>query len=64
MNPPQLRETTIAPDTRRLIQLVMEDEPDNSDQEVWEIMDMLLSKKRARDRKDWIETEGNIKEIE
>ncbi|MEO9273632.1 DNA topoisomerase IV subunit B [Marinomonas sp. 5E14-1] len=55
MNPSQLRETTMAPDTRRLIQLTMEDKPDTN-----ELLDKLLSKKRASDRKNWLETYGNL----
>ncbi|WP_191600955.1 DNA topoisomerase IV subunit B [Marinomonas algicola] len=55
MNPSQLRETTMAPDTRRLIQLTMEDLPDTN-----ELLDKLLSKKRASDRKFWLETYGNL----
>ncbi|WDP86260.1 MAG: DNA topoisomerase IV subunit B [Desulfobacter sp.] len=122
MNPAQLKETTIAPDSRRLVQLTIDppvdpgsglsydsfapqgnkpgqqenesleksreqalDRPDkeiepqselqstpfqdstpvpfnNKDKDVWEIMDMLLGKKRAKDRKRWIETHGVIKE--
>ena len=92
MNPLQLRETTIAPDSRRLVQLTITDPPGVDDQndaaaresdaavspavetdsnqtqekekeDVFQVMDMLLSKKRARDRKHWIETHGVIKEI-
>ncbi|MGB0781978.1 MAG: DNA topoisomerase IV subunit B [Marinomonas sp.] len=55
MNPSQLRETTMAPDTRRLIQLTMEDKLDTD-----ELLDKLLSKKRAGDRKSWLETYGNL----
>lgn len=55
MNPSQLRETTMAPDTRRLIQLTMDDKSDTD-----ELMDKLLSKKRAGDRKSWLETYGNL----
>ncbi|MEE4365350.1 MAG: DNA topoisomerase IV subunit B [Desulfotignum sp.] len=62
MNPVQLRETTIAPDSRRLVQLTVK-QADAMD-DVHEIMDMLLGKKRAKDRKIWIETQGNIEEIE
>lgn len=59
MNPKQLRETTMARETRRLVQLTIEG-GDNSEQ----IMDMLLSKKRASDRKVWLEEKGNKAEIE
>jgi topoisomerase-4 subunit B len=58
MNPIQLRETTIAPDTRRLIQLTVESGDDTNS-----IMDMLLAKKRASDRKAWLEQKGNLAEI-
>jgi topoisomerase IV subunit B len=58
MNPLQLRETTMAPDTRRLVQLTM----DNS-QETMKIMDMLLAKKRASDRKSWLEKKGDLAEV-
>ncbi len=58
MNPLQLRETTMAPDTRRLVQLVI-DNPKKTD----EMMDMLLAKKRSGDRKHWLETKGNLAEV-
>lgn len=58
MNPIQLRETTIAPDTRRLVQLTVESGDDTN-----LIMDMLLAKKRASDRKAWLEQKGNLAEI-
>ena len=69
MNPVQLRETTIAPDTRRLVQLVIDiddDEEGNgkAEQKVFETMDMLLGKKRAPDRRRWIEAKGNMREVE
>ncbi|MBC8440295.1 MAG: DNA topoisomerase IV subunit B [Deltaproteobacteria bacterium] len=64
MNPAQLKETTISPDSRRLVQLSVDDGSEESLKEVYEIMDMLLGKKRANDRKIWIESTGNIKEIE
>ncbi|MBF0258319.1 MAG: DNA topoisomerase IV subunit B [Desulfamplus sp.] len=98
MNPAQLRETTIAPDTRRLVQLVVEPDlkisalpypvdnqenhhenqisADNDDSQladrndsrnenhVFEIMDMLLARNRAQDRRRWIENRGNIMEME
>lgn len=58
MNPLQLRETTMAPDTRRLVQLSIQ--PDDGTNE---LMDMLLAKKRAGDRKNWLEAHGNEAEI-
>ena len=54
MNPIQLRETTMAPSTRRLIQLTL----DNEKQAI-KIMDMLLAKKRSLDRKKWLEANGD-----
>lgn len=59
MNPSQLRETTMAPDTRRLIQLTMEDVETTG-----EALDRLLSKKRSGDRKIWLETYGNLATID
>ncbi len=64
MNPAQLKETTISPDSRRLVQLYVNNSSEESIKEAYEVMDMLLGKKRAKDRKNWIETSGNIKEIE
>jgi topoisomerase-4 subunit B len=58
MNPIQLRETTMDPNTRRLIQLTLEDEVASE-----AIMDMMLNKKRAGDRKVWLETKGNLAEV-
>jgi len=58
MNPKQLRETTMARETRRLVQLTL-----GGDGEAEHIMDMLLSKKRASDRKEWLELKGNKAEI-
>jgi len=55
MNPMQLRETTMAPETRRLVQLTVEAQ-DQADQ----VMDMMLAKKRASDRREWLETKGNL----
>jgi len=58
MNPLQLRESTIDPDTRRLVQLTVE-----SHSATTRIMDMLLAKKRAADRKAWLEDKGNLATI-
>ncbi|MCX7043721.1 MAG: DNA topoisomerase IV subunit B [Gammaproteobacteria bacterium] len=59
MNPSQLRESTIHPDTRRLVQLTMDDPIETKS-----LMDMLLSKKRAPDRKSWLETKGDLASLE
>lgn len=61
MNPIQLRETTMDPNTRRLVRLTIED-GDQSD--TMEMMDMLLAKKRSSDRKKWLEDKGNLADIE
>ncbi|HKK14516.1 MAG TPA: DNA topoisomerase IV subunit B [Gammaproteobacteria bacterium] len=58
MNPMQLRETTIAPETRRLVQLTVEAGDDTH-----ELLDMLLGKKRATDRKAWLERKGNLADV-
>ena len=58
MNPLQLRETTMAPETRRLVQLTI-DAKDPADP----VMDMLLAKKRASDRREWLEKKGNMAEV-
>ena len=58
MNPLQLRETTMNPDTRRLVQLRV-----GSDQHSEKVMDMLLAKKRAHDRKAWLEKNGDLADI-
>lgn len=59
MNPIQLRETTLAPDTRRLVQLTL-DEENQADT----LLDMLLAKKRASDRKEWLESKGNLADVQ
>jgi topoisomerase IV subunit B len=59
MNPSQLRESTVHPDTRRLVQLTCEDAVETS-----ALMDMLLAKKRAGDRKSWLETKGDLATLE
>ncbi len=58
MNPAQLRETTINPDTRRLVQLTIAP-GDNSNS----LLDMLLAKKRAGDRKAWLQEKGDLAEV-
>ena len=58
MNPMQLRETTIHPDTRRLVQLFIEPNDDTSG-----ILDMLLAKKRAADRRAWLQEKGDLAEV-
>ena len=58
MNPSQLRETTINPDSRKLVQLYAGDAVTTA-----ELMDMLLAKKRASDRKEWLERKGDMVEV-
>lgn len=58
MNPLQLRETTMSPETRRLVQLTISPN-DHTDK----MLDMLLGKKRAQDRKNWLEKKGNLAEV-
>jgi topoisomerase-4 subunit B len=58
MDPEQLRETTMNRDTRRLVQLTVSGS-DKADQ----VLDMLLSKKRAKDRRSWLETKGDLAEV-
>ncbi len=58
MNPMQLRETTMARDTRRLVQLHID-----SDQDADNMLDLLLAKKRSQDRRLWLEQKGNLAEI-
>jgi len=59
MNPSQLRESTIHPDTRRLVQLTVD-----TDDGTTKLMDMLLAKKRASDRKAWLEEKGDLATLE
>lgn len=59
MNPSQLRESTIHPDTRRLVQLTVDD-----NEQTVALMDMLLAKKRASDRKGWLETKGDLASLD
>jgi len=58
MNPPQLRETTMFPDTRRLVQLVLDEQADTDS-----MFDLLLAKKRSGDRKVWLEQKGDLADI-
>ena len=61
MNPNQLRVTTMDPDTRRLVQLVLDDSDESAGTD--EVMDKLLGKKRASDRKQWLEASGHMADI-
>jgi topoisomerase-4 subunit B len=58
MNPLQLRETTMDPNTRRLVQLTIDDE-----EKTVEMMDMLLGKKRAEDRRAWLQEKGDTVKV-
>jgi topoisomerase IV subunit B len=58
MNPLQLRESTMSPDTRRLVRLTLEAGDDTA-----QLLDMLLAKKRAADRRAWLEAKGNMAEV-
>ena len=58
MNPLQLRETTMAPDTRRLVQLGLDSKEDSD-----KVMDMMLAKKRAADRRTWLERKGDMANV-
>lgn len=61
MNPPQLWETTLNPDTRRLLTLKIDEEKIF---ETMEAIDMLLAKGRAGDRKDWLTDAGDFNNID
>ena len=58
MSPGQLRDTTMAPETRRLVQLTIDAGDDTH-----KVMDMLLAKKRSKDRRNWLESKGNLAQI-
>lgn len=59
MNPLQLRETTMDPNTRRLVQLTLADE-----EATFALMDLLLAKKRAEDRRDWLQQKGDHSQLD
>ncbi len=63
MNPAQLKETTMAPATRRLVRLTLDE---TNEKNVFSIMDMLLSKKNKReaDRREWLATKGYLADVE
>lgn len=61
MNPLQLRETTLDPNTRRLVQLTIDDD---DQQQTMAMMDMLLAKKRSEDRRNWLQAKGDKAEID
>jgi topoisomerase-4 subunit B len=63
MNPLQLRETTMAPETRRLVQLELT-AVDEADDDADKQMDMLLAKSRSADRKEWLMETGNKADVE
>ena len=58
MNPKQLRETAMAPETRRLVRLEVE-----AQKRMFDLFDMLLSKRRAPDGKTWLESKGDLAEL-
>jgi topoisomerase-4 subunit B len=64
MNPSQLRETTMDPDTRRLVMLVLGDGEGGDESASRETFDMLLAKKRSADRRKWLTEKGNLANVE
>jgi topoisomerase-4 subunit B len=63
MDPMQLRETTMATETRRLVQLTIATNGNGGKDPAFEIMDKLLAKKRAPDRRNWLQEKGDLAEI-
>ncbi len=61
MNPLQLRETTLDPNTRRLVQLTIADE---DIEQTLRVMDMLLAKKRSEDRRNWLQEKGDLADLD
>ncbi|GIX31841.1 MAG: DNA topoisomerase 4 subunit B [Porticoccaceae bacterium] len=59
MNPMQLRETTMDPATRRLVRLELDDA-----EQTEQLLDLLLARRRAADRRTWLEEKGNLAEVE
>jgi topoisomerase-4 subunit B len=63
MDPLQLRETTMATETRRLVKLTIDHGGKNGPDPAFEILDKLLAKKRASDRRSWLQDKGNLAEV-
>jgi topoisomerase-4 subunit B len=63
MDPVQLRETTMARDTRRLVQLTIDGKDPAGNDMADQILDMLLAKKRAADRREWLQQKGNLADV-
>jgi topoisomerase-4 subunit B len=63
MDPMQLRETTMATETRRLVQLTIRANGKGGEDPAFEVLDKLLAKKRASDRRDWLQEKGDLAEI-
>lgn len=61
MNPLQLRETTLDPNTRRLVQLTIDD---TDVDQTMAVMDMLLAKKRSEDRRNWLQEKGDLADLD
>ena len=61
MNPLQLRETTLDPNTRRLVQLTIDD---TDIAQTMAVMDMLLAKKRSEDRRNWLQEKGDMADLD